>query len=233
VFASEIDAHLESADIILLLVSSDFLGSEYCYQLEMQRAVERRETGSATVIPVILRPCDWHTTPFGKLQAAPKDGRPIIQWPDADEAFLDVVRAIKVAIAARGFKPVGAPAPIPSAELRPAPSPVFRSSNLRVAKQFNRLDRDRFVREGFDYVAKFFENSLRELSARSRDVEGLFRRIDANRFTAVAYRTGEKRCQCTTFLGGGIGDISYAMSDQPDTHSFNESLSVDADDQEL
>jgi hypothetical protein len=135
VFASEIDAHLELADIILLLVSSDFLASEYCYQLEMRRAMERSETGSATVIPVILRPCDWHTTPFGKLQAAPKDGRPITKWPDVDEAFLDVVKAIKAAIAGRGFKPVGAPALTPSAELRPTPSPVIRSSNLRDERQ--------------------------------------------------------------------------------------------------
>src|SRR5712692_8907637 len=66
-FDQEIDAHLESADVILLLISSDFLASDYCYKREMGRAVERHEVGSAIVIPVILRPCDWHDTPFGKL----------------------------------------------------------------------------------------------------------------------------------------------------------------------
>lgn len=65
----EISTHLESANIILLLVSADFLASDYCYEREMIRAMERHESGDAIVIPVILRACDWHGAPFGKLMA--------------------------------------------------------------------------------------------------------------------------------------------------------------------
>src|SRR3954464_6609931 len=68
-----ISAHLESADVVLLLVSPDFLASDYCYDKEMSRALERHEAGECRVIPVILRPSDWHDAPFGKLLAAPKD----------------------------------------------------------------------------------------------------------------------------------------------------------------
>jgi hypothetical protein len=71
-----IDANLEAAQIILLLVSSDFIASDYCYEREMMRAMERQESGDARVIPVILRPCDWHDLRFGKLLAAPRDGNP-------------------------------------------------------------------------------------------------------------------------------------------------------------
>lgn len=81
-FGSEIDDHVNKDDIILLLVSSDFLASDYCYDREMLRAMERHKAGEAVVIPVILRACDWHNAPFGKLNAVPRDGRPVTLWPD-------------------------------------------------------------------------------------------------------------------------------------------------------
>ena len=66
----EIDKNLEEAQIILLLVkSSSFLASDYCVDIELKRAIERHEEGTARVIPIILRPCDWHTAPFARLQA--------------------------------------------------------------------------------------------------------------------------------------------------------------------
>ncbi|MGO9435248.1 MAG: toll/interleukin-1 receptor domain-containing protein [Terracidiphilus sp.] len=72
-----IDANLNTAQVVLLLVSSDFIASDYCYEREMARAIERHERGDARIIPVILRPCDWHDLPFGKLLAAPRDGKPV------------------------------------------------------------------------------------------------------------------------------------------------------------
>ena len=94
-WASEIDAHLRTAHIILLLVSADFLASDYCYDIEVQQAMARHEAGDAHVIPIILRPVDWHSALFGKLQALPKDGRPVTSWPNRDEAFVDVARGIR------------------------------------------------------------------------------------------------------------------------------------------
>src|SRR2546423_49301 len=58
-----IDAHLNTADIILLLISSDFIASDYCYSVEVQRALERHHMGEACVIPIILKPVDWQNTP--------------------------------------------------------------------------------------------------------------------------------------------------------------------------
>src|SRR5438094_731649 len=82
------DAHWNSAAIVLLLVSADFLASDYCYGLEMQRALERHETGQARVIPILLRfVADWKEAPFGQLAVLPTDTRPISKWPDKDEAF--------------------------------------------------------------------------------------------------------------------------------------------------
>src|ERR1700730_3523274 len=75
-----IEKHLNTAHIILLLVSSDFMNSEYCYSKEMRRASERHDRGEARVMPVVLRPIYWKTAPFAKLQILPKDTKPVTEW---------------------------------------------------------------------------------------------------------------------------------------------------------
>src|SRR3954471_5207243 len=87
-----ISQNLEEAGVVLLLVSADFLASRYCRDVEIKRAMERHEAGTARVIPVILRPVDWHTAPFGKLQALPERGRAVTTWKNRDEAFADIAR---------------------------------------------------------------------------------------------------------------------------------------------
>ena len=91
----KIDDNVESAGIILLLVSADFIASDYCYDVELKRALERHDAGNARVIPIILRAVDWHCAPFGKLQALPKDGKPVTLWTDKDSAWNDVAAGIR------------------------------------------------------------------------------------------------------------------------------------------
>jgi tetratricopeptide (TPR) repeat protein len=94
----EIDTHLNTADIILLLVSPHFMASDYCYGVEMERALQRHQTGTARVIPIVMRPVDWHGAPFSTLQMLPTDAKPITRWPDRDEAFWDVATNIRLMI---------------------------------------------------------------------------------------------------------------------------------------
>ncbi len=97
-WAGAIDAHLEQASIILLLVSADFLASRYCYEVEMKRALARHEAGQARVIPIMLRHADWKDAPFTHLQALPTDARAITSWGNQDEAFANVAAGIRRAI---------------------------------------------------------------------------------------------------------------------------------------
>jgi len=90
-----ISSNLQSADIILLLVSIDFINSRYCYDIELEAAIERHENKSAVIIPIILRNCMWQHAPFSKIQAIPKDGRPVCGYPSHDEAFTEIAIAIK------------------------------------------------------------------------------------------------------------------------------------------
>jgi hypothetical protein len=92
---NQIDEHLESAEIILLLVSADFLASDYIYDVEMKLALERHDRGEAIVIPIILRPVSWSGAPFAHLKALPRDGKPIVSWRTEDDAFLNISNEIE------------------------------------------------------------------------------------------------------------------------------------------
>ena len=95
----EIKKHLDAAKIILLLVSPDFMDSEYCYGIEMKRALKRHQRGEARVIPIILRPVYWQGI-LGTLQALPTDAKPVVSslWYNVDEAFFDVTEGIRKAL---------------------------------------------------------------------------------------------------------------------------------------
>jgi hypothetical protein len=235
-----ISDHINRDEIILLLISSDFLASDYCYNIEMKRAMERHHAGEAIVIPVILRACDWHDAPFGKLNATPRDGRPIKQFPDIDEGFLQVVIAVREAVSrlprARPISP-GTTSPFPPAQAAVAPAQARepRSSNLRITKTFTQLEKDEFLLDTFEFIARFFGNSLVELGNRNAEVKGVFRQIDASRFFATVYRNGKDIAQCTVYLGDSMfgKGICYVNKETANSNTMNESLRVDDDGQAL
>lgn len=94
-WAGKIDENLEAAEIILLLISSDFIASDYCFELEMKRAIERHEANEAIVIPIALRPADCTGLPFAEIQGLPKNFKPVAQWDDLDQAFQDIAIGIR------------------------------------------------------------------------------------------------------------------------------------------
>ena len=94
-WAKTIDTHLETASVILLLVSADFFASDYCYGIEMKRALERQEAGEARVVPILVRQADWDSAPFAHLQALPTDAKSLTSWQDEDMALADITAGIR------------------------------------------------------------------------------------------------------------------------------------------
>ena len=232
-FEGQIDRYFSEADIILLLISSDFIASDYCYQIEMSTALQRHERGEAVVIPVTLRPCAWHQLPFGKLLAATVDGKPIVQFPSYDDGFVQVVDAVSRALDKLGAKTPQAVQPQQAGRTKAVDATISigrstpRSSNLAIPKSFTDLDRDRTCREGFDYLARFFENSLAELKKRNEGLETDFQRRDADAFACSIYQHGRKICQGGFWRNarGMGGDICYSQSGISQ-NSYNESMSI-------
>ncbi|WP_448267681.1 toll/interleukin-1 receptor domain-containing protein [Nostoc sp. DSM 114159] len=151
-WANAIDDNLEVADIILLLVSANFLASDYCYDKEMTRAMERHETREARVIPIILKPSDWNGAPFGKLQALPKNAKPVTSWQDQDEAFLNVAQGIRRVVEEMAkTKPSSSAA---SGTTTPATSSPAATSGGLTERQRRRLEQERdSLQQQYDLVS--------------------------------------------------------------------------------
>lgn len=238
-FDGEIDSNLEAADIILLLVSPYFIASDYCYNIEMNRALERHDRGEARIIPVILHPCEWQHTPFGRLRATPTDGKPVSKFPNPHDAFLEIskdIRRVSEELSAKQKPDTdGSEQPLPrgpGAKSKPTGTKRLRSSNLRVRREFTDIERSRFLTEALEYMANYFENSLAELENRSQGIETEYRRIDANHFTAAIYEQGRIASRCKIGIeteSYSSGEIRYSSSTSASDKSWNESLSIDDD----
>lgn len=230
-----ISKELDDADIILMLLSPDFLNSEYCYGIEAERALQRQQEGSARLISVILRPCDWKNTELSKSLVTPTDGKPITLWPDRDEALLDVSDSIrksieKLGLVRRSNQDFDQIRKIQQVETKHLP----RSSNLRIQKIFTEAEADKFLLESFEFMKLFFQGSLSELNNRNSDIETRFRSIDANNFSAAIYRNGMKETSCLIRLDGLSGrEITYAQGDDLNFGGWNEMVTVGHDEQKL
>ncbi|MES2356057.1 MAG: toll/interleukin-1 receptor domain-containing protein [Pseudomonadota bacterium] len=236
-FEGKIDQSFEKADIILLLVSPDFIDSDYCYNIEMQRSMERHNRDEVKVIPVILHPCDWHDLPFGKLLAATKDGKPITQYPTLHAGFYEAALAIKAVLKSLPGNASSIPAASAQSDLsnvRQSAVPtrgVERSSNLRIRRAFSDKDRDDARREYFQFVAQYFANSLAELKRRNQGIETDLQHIDTNSFEATIYVDGNRKCHCGIWIassGHGGGDLSFNHNGVT-LNSYNEIMSLHDD----
>ncbi|TNE39562.1 MAG: toll/interleukin-1 receptor domain-containing protein [Alphaproteobacteria bacterium] len=233
-FDWSISQELNEADVVLLLVSPDFLASDYCYKIEKARALERHNAGTARLISVILRPCDWKHTDLASYVVSPKDGRPVTTWANRDEAFLDVTQAIRKAIEETGSNETPEKVHRFIEETGGKIPTLPRSSNLRLKKQFSEAEKNSYLLEAFEYMNRFFQGSLAELKSRNMDIETRHRNLDSNTFTATIYRNGEKLSSCCIRLGRNPEDaITYSQSDDASSNSYSASLSVGADDQKL
>ena len=231
-FGHTIDANLRESNIILLLVSPYFLDSDYCYEREMDTAIAMHDEGKARIIPVILEHCDWKNTPLKEFLAIPRDGKPISEYPNVNKAFHEVTEEIRSVAEKFSALTVGREYPATASSTEPIqPQENLRSSNLRIKKTFFDYDKDKFVSDAFEYMAKFFENSLKELTARNSEAEYDYRRIDANSFVATLYSNGEERSACKIILRGKdyhMGRITYSHGNMND-NSTNASLDVKDD----
>ncbi len=95
---TEITAQLDAAELILFLVSADFLASEYCFGVEVEQAMTRLKHGEVRVVPILLKPCLWKESRFSELQFIPRDGKAIASWPSVDEALNDVANEISTLV---------------------------------------------------------------------------------------------------------------------------------------
>jgi len=233
-----IAAKLNEADITMLLVSAQFLASDYCYNVEMNRALQRHDKGQTRVIPVIARPCDWKHAPFGHLRATPKDGRPITSFGSSDEALTEIAADLRRVIA-EIHPSGGAAARAASLEMaarRPAAPPITRPAALRLARNFTDREKDDFLEAAFAVIADHFKAAMQEVHRSNPSAEGRFKSSGECRFDATVYVQGNRLAQCRIWFNQDahrLPGIGYAVNPSPNDNTYNERLSVSDDGQEL
>ncbi len=90
-----ISENLARSKIVLLMISPDFLASDYCMGVELKQALDRHWERQCRIVPVIIRDCRWTKTKFGSFQALPTDGKPIAEWGNKTEAFTNIAEGIR------------------------------------------------------------------------------------------------------------------------------------------
>jgi hypothetical protein len=229
-----ISEHLESSHIILLLVSPHFIASDYCYDIEMNRALERNKLGTAVVIPIIVEECLWQKHPFGKLRATPTDGKPISMWPNIHQALKIVAQDIEDAATRVAPECKAQDETLITPHVHGSKNEVIkeelRSSNLAIKKSFTAKQKDDFVDKAFETVLSYFRGSIDELHKREPSIDGQVRSLTSESFSAVLYASGEVASQCRIWVEGGGGRRSIKYSDGAGFgNSWNNELVVEDD----
>jgi len=233
----EIAEQLESSELILLLVSPDFLASDYCVEREMERALERHRTGDARVVPIVIEPCDWASasSPLRQLKALPRDGKPVSEWTNENNAYLDVVKELRRILEVDEVATTPSPADANVAARPATPAPETR--RYRVQRDFDEIDRSDFRDGAFAAFRDYFERASAEIDS-IEDLRGRFTSHSPTSFGCTIVNRARDRGTAHITVhrrsgNFGFGDIYYAFTENADSNTCNGGFTIEADEYEL
>jgi TIR domain len=229
-FGDKISEKLARSGLFLALLSPDYLDSNYCYEKEFQQAQQLAAADKIRIIPIILEPCDWLASPFAEYKALPKDGKPISEWANQNNAYLNVVTGLREVAESLGTPQTGEA----GGEARQS------ARRLRIRQDFDAIQRSEFADQAFQAMCDYFEGSCRELNeVGDTNLKAKFEKMDANAFTCTVVnrgRRGGSEAHITVRNCKGrvpFGDINYVFERYADGNSSNGVIRVDADDYNL
>ncbi|SFC65958.1 TIR domain-containing protein [Flagellimonas taeanensis] len=150
----EVSTSLNSAQIFIAMLSPDYINSNYCYEREFQTAMEMQAKNMLTIVPIVLEPCDWKSTPFSKYKALPKDGKPVSEWSNKNNAMLDVVQNLRLLVSGEETSTIQ----------QKSKKTVQLPTNYKVKKDFDSLQKMDFQDEGFKKLKSILENNIEEIN---------------------------------------------------------------------
>lgn len=219
---------LRSSDLFIALVSPDYIASNYCYEKEFEEALGLSENGKLHIVPVIVEPCDWLSSPFRQFMALPKDGKPISEWINANVAYLDVVAGLR--------RLLSSPKAEPAATVSGLSAVQASGRRVKIKQEFDSIQRGEFIDQAYAVIRDYFENSCNELSG-IEDLKAKFHRMSDSSFTCTVVNRGIKggrEAHITVHNSKGrrhhFGDINYVFEAHAETNTSNGSIRVDADD---
>ncbi|MGO4127410.1 toll/interleukin-1 receptor domain-containing protein [Inquilinus sp. YAF38] len=229
---TEISKNLEDSGIFIALLSPDYLASNYCYEKEFARAQELCLAGSMRIVPVVIEPCDWSSSPFREYLALPKDGKAISEWTNQNNAYLDVVSGIRRLI--KNERPASTPQT--SYQI-----PGFTSRNPKIKRDFDSIQKGDFADSAFAAILDYFAKSCAELNGiGDGSLKAKFEKMSDAAFTSTVVNR-DKRSGSEAHITvrnskrrtHHFGDINFIFTRYADDGSSNGSIRVEADDYKM
>lgn len=224
-----IRAHLDESDLFLALVSPDYLDSNYCYEMEFAHALSRSQEGVMKIVPIILEPSDWLSSPLRQFMALPKDGKPISDWTNANNAYLDVVNGLRKLLSAT-------PDAHAQRVAKTTPTATENSARrIKLKRDFDAIERAEFADRTYEALRSYFAAASQELSQASDDLRTRQEVISPTAFTCTIVnraKFGNQEASITVHNGkrrGGFGDISYVFEAHAPANTSNGTIRVEAD----
>ncbi|HKG06858.1 MAG TPA: toll/interleukin-1 receptor domain-containing protein [Pedobacter sp.] len=230
-FGNNINEELSKANIFLAIISPDYLSSNYCYDIEFQAALQRHDKGELRIIPIIAQPCDWKASPFGQLKAIPKDGKPISEFTNENNAFLNIIDELRRIVSATPAKPS-----------TPAESEKkVTKRTYKVKRDFDPIDRLNFRDETFATIYDYFAQAIDEINGVDQIKARFVRQVPGLEFTCII--TNRARINNTGYISIGVQNrhdhfgsgngIAFSMNEQLNKNIYGNNFSIEHDDYEL
>lgn len=227
--ADEINIELDRFDLFLPLVSPDFIHSRYCYNIEMNRAIERSSDSGVYIVPIILEPSDWHSTPLGQFNALPRDGKPISEWTNKNTALHEVVKSLREFVSTKNQENLS--------HNQNQTSPITTKRQYRLKRDFDHVDKEDFKNDAYVEIHKYFQDAVEEINTID-GITGRMTDISSFGFTCTIINRSWKRgiAHITIYKStgnAGFGDIYYSNSENASKGTANGMFSIDHNEHDM
>lgn len=207
---------LVSSELFLALLSPDYINSNYCYNKEFETAQKMQEEGKLMIVPIIVEPCDWQNTPFGKLKAVPKDGKAVSEWTNQNLAFLNVTDELRRLSKSNQS--------ITESNIARNNEPLQTQRNYKVKKYFSEVDKVNFREESFETIKSYFKSSVEELNS-VENLQARFTNDEKGFFTCLISNRANNQDAFLTIYSvkegqWHFGDLNYSFSEQVNPNSM-------------
>lgn len=227
---SAISTELQSAQLFIALLSPDYIASNYCYDKEFQKAIAMQEAGKIIIVPIIIEPCDWLSTPFKEFKALPKDGKAVSAWENSNTAFLNIIQNIRKLLESSNLKGIS--------NNTSSDAVISSSRNYRVKKDFDSIEKIKFTEKAYKEVVELLKryigeintlDGIKTLALKDTSVEFECMLVNKNKF--------ETECSLKISIGSPVAsyngfqhnkaDIKYVLNKNSGNSEKGFSLSFD------